>query len=38
MLMCSGSSGNNMVSYAPITPQITPIQTTITITPMAIAS
>lgn len=38
VILCSGSSGANMVSYSPITPQVTPIQTTITITPLATAS
>jgi hypothetical protein len=38
MLMCSGSSGSNMVDWVPITPQVTGVQTTITITPLATAS
>lgn len=38
MLLCSGSSGSNMVDWAPITPQVAAVQTTITITPLATAS
>lgn len=38
MIMCSGSSGNNMVDWAPITPQVKSVQSTITITPLATAS
>lgn len=38
MLLCSGSSGSNMVDWCPITPQVTAVQTTITITPLATAS
>lgn len=38
MIMCSGSSGNNMVDWAPITPQVKSGQSTITITPLATAS
>lgn len=38
MIMCSGSSGNNMVDWCPITPQVITAQNTITITPLATAS
>jgi hypothetical protein len=38
MLFCSGSSGANMVDWAPINPQVAAVQTTITITPLATAS
>lgn len=38
MIMCSGSSGNNMADWTPITPQVTAVQTTVTITPLATAS
>lgn len=38
MILCSGSSGNNMVDWVPITPQVTAIQTTVTITPLSTAS
>lgn len=37
-ILCSGSSGANMVDWVPITPQVTAVQTTITITPLATAS
>lgn len=38
MILCTGSSGNNMVDWCPITPQVVTVQTTITITPLATAS
>ena len=38
MLLCSASSGNNMVDWCAITPQVCTSQTTITITPLATAS
>jgi hypothetical protein len=38
MIMCSASSGANMVDWTPITPQVTAVQRTITITPLATAS
>lgn len=38
MILCSGSSGSNMVDWCPITPQVAAVQTTITITPLATAS
>jgi hypothetical protein len=38
MIYCVGSSGANMVDWCPITPQVTGVQTTITITPLATAS
>lgn len=38
MILCSGSSGSNMVDWAPITPQSPTAQKTITITPLASAS
>lgn len=38
MILCSGSSGGNMVDWVPITPQVAAVQTTITITPLATAS
>lgn len=38
MIFCSGSSGNNMISSWPISPQVTSVQTTITITPLTSAS
>jgi hypothetical protein len=38
MIMCSASSGANMVDWSPISPQIATSQTTITITPLATAS
>jgi hypothetical protein len=38
MGLFSGSSGANMVDWCPITPQVTSVQTTITITPLATAS
>lgn len=38
MIMCSASSGNNMVDWCPITPQVATSQTTITVTPLATAS
>lgn len=38
MIVCSGSSGNNMVDWCPITPQVITAQTTITITPLATVS
>lgn len=34
MMLCSGSSGNNMVDWVPITPQVAAVQTTVTITPL----
>lgn len=34
MIVCSGSSGNNMVDWTPITPQVITSQITITITPL----
>jgi hypothetical protein len=33
MLHCSASSGNNMVNWVPISPQVISVQTTITIVP-----
>jgi hypothetical protein len=38
MLLCSASSGNNMVDWCPVTSQVCPSQTTITIVPLATAS
>jgi hypothetical protein len=38
ILLCSASSGNNMVDWSSITPQVCSAQTTITITPLATAS
>ena len=38
MILCSGSSGNNMVDWTPITPQVITSQSTITLTPLATAS
>jgi hypothetical protein len=38
MGLCSASSGNTMVDWAPITPQVITAQNTITITPLATAS
>lgn len=38
MILCSAASGNTMVDWAPITPQVAGTQTTITITPLANAS
>lgn len=38
MLMCSASSGTNMVDWVPITPQVAQVQTTVTITPLYTAS
>jgi hypothetical protein len=38
MLLCSASSGNNMIDWCPIAPQIATGQTTITLTPLATAS
>lgn len=38
MILCSGSSGANMVDWVPISPQVATVQTTITITPLATAS
>lgn len=38
MIMCSAASGNSMVDWTPITPQVATSQTTITITPLATAS
>lgn len=38
MIFCSASSGNNMVDWAAISPQVVTEQTTITITPLATAS
>ena len=38
MLLCSGSSGNNMVDWCAISPQVITTQNTITITPIATAS
>jgi hypothetical protein len=38
MILCSASSGNNMVDWAPITPQVCTSPTTITITPLATSS
>jgi hypothetical protein len=38
MILCSASSGNNMVDWCPITPQVITSQNTITITPLATAS
>lgn len=38
MLVCSGSSGNNMVDWCPISPQVISSQTTLTLTPVATAS
>jgi hypothetical protein len=38
MIICSGSSGNNMVDWCSISPQVATTQTTITITPLATAS
>ena len=37
-IICSGSSGSNMVDWTPIPPQIKSVQSTITITPLATAS
>lgn len=34
LICCSGSSGSNMVSWTPITPQTKSVQSTITITPI----
>lgn len=38
ILLCSASTGNHMVDWAAITPQVCTSQTTITITPLATAS
>lgn len=38
MILCSGSSGNNMVDWAPITPQDPDDQTTLSFIPLATAS
>jgi hypothetical protein len=38
MGVCSGSSGNNLVDWGPITPQVVASQTTITLTPLATVS
>jgi hypothetical protein len=38
LLLCSGSSGANMVDWCSFTPQILPAQTTITIIPLTTAS
>ena len=38
MIMCSGSSGDNMVDWCAIAPQVISAQSTITITPLATAS
>lgn len=38
MILCSASTGNTMVDWAPITPQTASGQTTVTITPLATAS
>jgi len=38
MILCSGSSGNNMVDWCPISPQVIVSQTTITLTPVANAT
>lgn len=38
MLLCSASSGASMVDWAPITPQVATVQTTITITPLVTAN
>lgn len=38
LLLCSGSSGNNMVDWAPITPQVITAQTTITVVPLGTAA
>lgn len=38
LLLCSGSSGNNMVDWCSFTPQVISAQTTITVVPLATAS
>jgi hypothetical protein len=38
MIFCSGVSGNNMVDWCPISPQVIGSQNTITLTPVATAS
>jgi hypothetical protein len=38
LLLCSGSSGANMVDWCPFTPQVITAQTTITVVPLATAS
>jgi hypothetical protein len=38
MIQCSGSSGNNMVDWCPITPQVITSQSTITFIPLLTAS
>jgi hypothetical protein len=38
LLLCSASSGANMVDWCPFTPQVIPSQTTITIIPLTTAS
>jgi hypothetical protein len=38
IILCSGSSGNNVVDWASMTPQVCTEQTTLTITPLATAS
>lgn len=38
MILCSAQTGNSMVDWCPIPPQVAGSQTTITITPLATAS
>lgn len=38
LLLCSGSGGNNMVDWCPMTPQVIGAQTTITVVPLATVS
>lgn len=38
MILCSAQTGNSMVDWTPIPPQVAGSQTTITITPLATAS
>lgn len=38
MIVCSASTGNHMVDWCPITPQVITSQTTLTLTPIATAS
>lgn len=38
MILCSGSTGNNMVEWCPITPQVITSQNTITLVPLFTAS
>jgi hypothetical protein len=38
MLLCSASSGNFMVDWCAVAPQVCPFQTTITVIPLATAS